>query len=496
MKGGNENHHVFIISVTITALLAAGALLFKNSFTTVMNGVSGFLIDYFSWFYVAAMIVFVVFSVSIACSRYGTIKLGPDESEPEYSTASWFAMLFGAGMGVGLVFWGVSEPISHFAAPPDGLAGGTQGAADFAMRTTFMHWGIHPWASYCIIGLALGYFQFRKNRPGLLSSIFSKCQKDSPKQGCLGNLIDVLAILATVGGIITSLGLGVRQINSGLHYLFGVQENLKIQILIMTVLTVIILMVALSGLEKGVKRISDLNLCLAFALMAAMIIVGPGVGMMNNLVNGLGQYISNFIQDSFRAPVFGNGQWIADWRIFYWAWWIAWAPFVGSFIGRISRGRTIRQFILGAMLAPAGGSALWFAVFGTLGINLGVEGVLSMDQLRGIAAAPETGLFLVLGEYPFGKILALVSLVLLCTFFIISANSGTFVLSMMSSGGNMNPRGSMKVLWGIALAVLAVGVLFCGLKPLPIVAIAAFPFIIIMLCTCAAMLKSLKQEKL
>lgn len=487
-------NYVFIISLLLTVGLAVWSIVFNESFTVASNALSGFLTFHFGWLYLLAMMVFVFFSLYVAFSRYGTIKLGPDDSVPEYKTSSWFAMLFGAGMGVGLVFWGVSEPISHYMSPY-GMEGQTLEAADFAMRTTFMHWGVHPWASYCIIGLALGYFQFRKNKPGLLSSIYSSWRGEGFADSRSGKAIDILAVFATVAGIITSLGLGVRQINSGLNYLFGIPETLTVQIIIMVVITALFIMVAVAGIEKGVKLISDFNLYLAFGLMAAALLVGPGISMINNLVNGMGQYIGNFFQDSFLLSALGDNSWVNDWRIFYWAWWITWAPFVGSFIARISRGRTIRQFILGVMIAPTLGSAVWFAIFGTMGINLGVNEILPQEILNQIVAAPEKGLFLVLGEYPFGMILAFAALVLLCTFFIISANSGTFVLAMMSSNGDLNPPESRKVLWGIVLAAMAIGVLICGLKPLPMVAIAAFPFIFIMLSACVSIMKALKQER-
>lgn len=487
-------NYVFMISLLLTVGLAIWSIVFNESFTVASNALSGFLASHFSWLYLLAMMVFVFFSLYIAFSRYGNVKLGPDDSVPEYKTSSWFAMLFGAGMGVGLVFWGVSEPISHYMAP-NGMEGQTLEAADFAMRTTFMHWGVHPWASYCIIGLALGYFQFRKNKPGLLSSIYTSWRGDGFADSKFGKAIDILAIFATVAGIITSLGLGVRQINSGLNYLFGIPETLAVQIIIMVVITVLFILVAIAGIEKGVKLISDFNLYLAFGLMAAAMLVGPGVSMINNLVNGLGQYAGNFFQDSFMVSALGDNGWVENWRIFYWAWWITWAPFVGSFIARISKGRTIRQFILGVMIAPTLGSAVWFSIFGTMGLDLGVNKILPQETLEQIVSAPEKGLFLVLGEYPLGMILAFLALVLLCTFFIISANSGTFVLAMMSSNGDLNPSGKRKVLWGIVLAAMAIGVLICGLEPLPMVAIAAFPFIFIMLSACVSIVKALKQEQ-
>lgn len=486
---------VFQISLLLTVAIAVWAVAFNHSFTVVSNGLYTFLTKDFGWLYLLAMLAFVVFAAVLACSKYGRIKLGADDSKPEYKTISWFAMLFGAGMGVGLVFWGISEPISHYIAPM-GMKGGTPQAADFAMKSAFMHWGIHPWANYCIIGLALAYFQFRKNRPALISQIFVPLIGEKKAKGWIGKTVDILAIFATVAGVTTSLGLGVLQINSGINYLFGIPSTLIIQIIIIGVITVIYIWSAVAGIEKGIKVVSDANLYIAFVLMVAAVIVGPKIEIVNSFTNGIGNYIGSFFQDSLKISTYGDNSWVQNWRIFYWAWWIAWAPFVGTFIARISKGRTIRQFVAGVVLAPSLGSLAWFSIFGTLGIHLGANGTLSQKALSDVAAKPETGLFVVLTKYPLGTLLSVVALVLLCTFFITSANSGTFVLSMFSSKGDLNPPNSKKVIWGIVQSVLAIGLLIAGgLKPLQIISIAAaFPFIFIMLFACAALIKALKQE--
>ncbi|MEG0154003.1 MAG: BCCT family transporter [Lachnospiraceae bacterium] len=492
-----EKNLVYRISLILTMAIAIWAVLFNENFIKVSNGLYQFLTKDFGWLYLIAMLVFVVFVIVLACSKYGKIKLGENDSKPEYKTTSWFAMLFGAGMGVGLVFWGISEPISHYVAPM-AMKGGTAEAAEFAMRSSFMHWGVHPWANYCIIGLALAYFQFRKHKPALISSIFIPLIGEKRVNGPIGKGIDILAIFATVAGVTTSLGLGVLQINSGLNYLFGIPTTLIIQIIIIVVITVIYIWSAVAGIEKGIKVVSDANLYIAFALMIAVVIVGPKVEMVNNFTNALGQYIGNFIPDSMRINSYGDNAWIQNWRIFYWAWWIAWAPFVGTFIARISKGRTIREFVAGVVVAPALGSLAWFSIFGTLGIHLGETGALSTKALAKIALKPETGLFIILDKYPLGTMLSIIALVLLCTFFITSANSGTFVLSMLSSDGDLNPPNSKKVVWGVVQSVLAVGLLIAGgLKPLQIISIAAaFPFIFIMLFACVALVKALREEKI
>lgn len=490
---GDKKNYVFSMSLILTTTIALWAIISAESFGLVSNTIFEFLTKQFGWLYMVAMLYFVVFVVVLACSKYGKVRLGPDDSKPEYSTVSWFAMLFGAGMGVGLVFWGISEPVSHYIS-----TGGTEEAAEFAMKASFMHWGIHPWANYAVIGLALAYFQFRKNKPAQISSIFEPLIGERRVQGKFGKTIDILAIFATVAGVTTSLGLGVLQINSGLEYLFGIPTTLLIQIVIIVVITIVYIWSAVAGIEKGIKIVSDINLYIALALMVIVFLVGPKLEIVNNFTNALGQYIGQFIPDSLNIHPYGDNSWIEGWRIFYWAWWIAWAPFVGSFIARISRGRTIRQFVVGVVGAPTMASLVWFAIFGTLGIDLGIKDILPVETLKEIAATPEKGLFIVLKEYPLGMVLSVIALVLLCTFFVTSANSGTFVLSMFSSGGNLNPPNNKKVLWGIVQSGLAIGLLIAGgLKPLQVISIvAAFPFIFIMVFATASLLKALKKEKI
>lgn len=495
-KKESNSHIVYYVSMVLTIGIALWAILFNANFTKVSNVIYGFLTGNFGWLYLIAMFFFVIFVIAIAVSKWGKIKLGADDSKPEYSTASWFAMLFGAGMGVGLVFWGVAEPVSHLVNPPAGIKGLTPEAADAAIGASFMHWGFHPWANYAIIGLALAYFQYRKGKPGLISSIFEPLIGEKGVNGFLGKLIDVLAVFATVAGVVTSLGLGVLQINSGLNYMFGLPTTLVIQIIIIAVISVIYIWSAVSGVDKGIKFIGDANLYIAITLMVLVFLVGPKTETINTLVNGFGKYLGNIIPESLGINVFSDNSWIQNWRVFYWAWWIAWAPFVGVFIARISKGRTIREFIIGVVLAPALASIVWFAIFGTMGISKGMSGALSVESLKQIAAVPETGLFVVMNEYPLGTVLSLVALLLLTTFFITSANSGTFVLSMLSSNGNLNPPKSKMVIWGVLQALLAVGLLIAGgLKPLQIISIAAaFPFIFIMIFASISLVKALKEE--
>lgn len=489
MKGIKKDNNVFYISLVVVFAIVGWGMIAPSKFGNTADRIYNFLVEKFGWMYLISMFVFVVFCIFLACSRYGKVKLGPDDSVPEFSNVSWFGMLFGSGMGIGLVFWGVAEPLSHFLAPP-GLKAATAEAANFAIKQSFFHWGVHPWANYAIIGLALAYFQFRKNAPGLISSIFVPLIGEKGVKGPLGKAIDILAIFATAAGVATSLGIGTLQINSGLNFMFGLPTTTMVQLAIIAVITVIYIWTAVSGVEKGIKLLSDINLVLAFAILLFSIIVGPKVMMINSLTNGIGTYIHQFVYDSLHIEAFGDNSWIGKWTIFYWAWWIAWAPFVGTFIARISKGRTIREFVVGVILAPSLASFVWFAVFGSLGINLGAEVASIATKVT------ETAFFVVMAKYPLGYVISIIVVLLLGTFFITSANSATFVLGMMSQQGDLNPTNKKKLLWGIVQALLAFSLLIAGgLKALQTASIAAaFPFAIVMIAACVSLVKALKSE--
>lgn len=493
MSTNKSNKGVFYISLVIVFIIAIWGLVFRTNFANLANSLMAFLTVNFGWLYLMSMFLFVIVALLLGFSKYGNIKLGSDDSVPEFSTKSWFAMLFGAGMGIGLVFWGVAEPISHLVS---GEAMGAEAAASFAMGASFKHWGFHPWANYAIIGLALAYFQFRKGYPGMISSIFVPLIGEKGVRGPIGQTIDILAVFATVAGVATSLGLGTMQINSGMSFVFGIPSNAMVQIIIIAVITVIYIWTAVSGIEKGIKLLGDINLYLAGSLVLLTFLVGPKLIMLKSFSEGLGVYLNNFIVDSLHLNILGENSWVNGWTVFYWAWWIAWAPFVGSFIARISKGRTVREFVVGVIVAPALASLLWFAVFGGLGISLADK--LGMDKLAEVAKVPETALFIAYGQYSMTTILSVVTIALLITFFVTSANSATFVLGMFTSGGDLNPPNSKKILWGLVQALLATALLLSGgLVSLQTASIAAaFPFIFIMLFACVALFKALQTEKI
>lgn len=495
MDNKNKSQVVFYVSLVIVLIIAAWGLFFSESFGILAGKLMSFLTINFGWMYLLSMFVFVMVALMLAFSKYGSIKLGADDSVPEFSTKSWFAMLFGAGMGIGLVFWGVSEPISHFVNPPNMIPGSSE-AVSFAMRASFKHWGFHPWANYAIIGLALAYFQFRKGYPALISSIFIPIIGRKGVEGPIGKTIDILAVFATVAGVATSLGLGTLQINSGMNYVFGLPITPAVQVGIIAVITVLYIWTAVAGIEKGIALLGDINLYLAGGLLILCVLVGPKLLMVNAFSEGLGQYLNNFAIDSLHLNIIGDNSWINGWTVFYWAWWIAWAPFVGSFIARISKGRTVREFIIGVIIAPAIASFVWFAIFGGMGIDMIAK--MGMDKLAQLPGSPETALFIVYSQYPLSGLLSGLTLLLLCTFFITSANSATFVLGMFTSNGDLNPSNKKKIIWGLVQSLLATTLLLAGgLKPLQTASLAAaFPFVFIMLVACVSIFKAFKEETL
>lgn len=483
---------VFVVAVGLILAIALWGLLFPAGFASVAGAAFAFLTDNFGWFYTLSMALFVGFAVWIGfISKYKNMRLGPDDSKPEYSNTAWFAMLFSAGMGIGLVFWSVAEPLNFFAAPM-GVEAGSREAAKFAITKAFLHWGIHPWANYTVMALALAYMQFRRGKSTLISSLFTPLNGKKGVDGPIGKTIDVLALLATAGGVCTTLGLGVMQLNSGMNYLLGIPITPALVIGTVVVLTVIYVLTAVAGVEKGSALVSNLNLILTGLVVVFLFVTGPTVDILDNLIDGLGAYFTSFMDNSFAMGAFGDRRWYGEWTLYYWAWWISWSPFTGSFIARISRGRTVKEFVAGVLLLPAAASMIWFAIFGTLGMNLGLSAAL--DAVTSTA----TALFVVLEQYQFGRILSFVMLILVATFFCASATSATIVLGMYSEGGTMHPSNRSKVTWGILLAVLSLSLMLSsedGLEMLKTLSIVVgFPFAIIKVISLVALQKALRDE--
>lgn len=485
---------VFGVSVILTLIITAWGAIDSSSLGDAAAWLFREVTVNFGWLYLLVVAFFVCFCFYLAFGKYGKIILGPDGCRPDFSTLSWFAMLFGSGMGIGLIFWGAAEPLNHFVTPPGEIQPGTADAALFAMKTSFLHWGLHPWAGFAITGLGLAYFQFRKGKPGLISSLFIPLLGEERVKGWLGQAIDILATLATVAGVGTSLGLGTMQINGGLHHLFGIPENVFSWFVIIVAIAVIYLWTAVSGVEKGIKLIGNINLNMAFLLMIVSFIIGPTLLILNLLTGGLGAYLNNIIYDGLSLNAFGSNDWMINWRVFYWAWWISWCPFVGTFIARISRGRTIREFVIGVMIIPTVVSILWFSVFGGMSLNLSF--MLSLEEVGRIAKSTNTALFEVFSCYNLSTMLSVVAIGLVVTFFVTSANSATYVLGMLSDEGKMYPSKKKLFIWGVLEGALAyILMLSGGLSSLQTASIAsAFPFIFVMIASCISLLRALHQE--
>ncbi|MGM0873499.1 MAG: glycine betaine uptake BCCT transporter [Bacillota bacterium] len=492
---------VFIISVFVTSLfifwgLIPESILPNGNINAVTTAVQAFIIEKFGWFYLLTATFFLVFAVSLIFSKYGNIKLGKDTDEPEYSYLSWFAMLFSAGMGIGLVFWGVSEPIFHYSDPPIGEGFTDQSGRD-ALRYSFFHWGLHPWAIYSTIALALAYFTFRKDQNGVMSNILRPLLGDKV-DGKMGTFVNFIAVFATVFGVATSLGFGAAQISGGISYLVvGIENNFTTQLIIILIVTVLFMISAQTGLNKGIKYLSNLNVILAISLMLFLLFAGPTNFIMDLFTTTLGSYLQNLPSMSFKmTPFQRDNTWVQDWTIFYWAWWISWAPFVGTFIARISRGRTIREFTIGVLAVPTVFGALWFSVFGGTAIYLDYLQNVPITEIVN-EQGKEVALFAVLDHFPLGTLMSIIAIFLISTFYITSADSATFVLGMQTTNGMLNPPGRIKFIWGVIQSASAAILLGAGgLEALQTSAIiAALPFAVIMVLMVFSLLKSLQEEK-
>ena len=482
---------VFYITFALVILTVVFGVAAPEIFEAATGNIRSFINTAFGWYYLVIMAVMLILVFVIIVSPYGKIRLGKDRDRPEFSTITWLAMLFSAGMGIGLVFYGASEPLSHFAVQPATAEPGTDAAFKESLQRTYFHWGIHVWAMYGIIALSLAFFQFRKGEPALISSTLKPLFGDR-MNGPLGTLVDILAVFATVFGVATSLGFGAAQINGGISYLFGVPQTDWMQLVIIGVVTLLFIISAWSGLNKGIKYLSNTNLVLAVTLLLLVLILGPTLLILNMYTETFGAYIQNLISLSFQsAPLDAeNRSWLDGWTIFYWAWWISWAPFVSMFIARVSKGRTIREFLIGVVLAPTVFGSLWFAAFGVTAIDIQKKGTdltaLPIDQT----------LFGMFNELPGGMILSIIAILLVSTFFITSADSATFVLGMQSTNGSLLPSNQIKILWGVAQSLVA-GILLWvgGLDAVQnTIIVAALPFSFIMILMVVALFKALNTE--
>lgn len=484
---------VFYYSVIISAIVVFWGAIAPKNLESVTASVTNEITSKFGWFYLLLVVAILVFCVYMMFSRFGNIKLGKKDDVPEFSRASWFAMLFSAGMGMGLVFWTTAEPISHaFISSPSAELGSDQAVQD-ALKYSFFHWGIHAWAVYGIVGLVLAYFKFHRGTPGLISATLTPLFGEKLMQGALGKAIDILAVFATIVGVAATLGFGSAQITGGLSFLFGTPNNFTVQLIVLIIATVLFIWSAWSGIGRGIKYLSNINMVLAAVLLILLFIVGPTMYIVNMFTHTLGSYVTDFFRMSLRlAPLNEeNRTWINGWTIFYWAWWVSWAPFVGIFIARISKGRTIKEFMFSVLLLPALVCFIFFSVFGVSALNLEQKGISAISSF-----SLETSTFGVLAEYPLGTLLSFITIFVIAIFFITSADSATFVLGMLSTNGLLNPSNSVKITWGlIQSAVAAVVVYFGGTQGLQnMLIIAALPFAIVIILMGASFLKDIQKE--
>lgn len=472
----------FVVFATLFNKVARGA------FDSLQQGIAA----NFGWFYVLVVAFFLVFVLWLLISPYGHIKLGGDDARPEFSTVSWLSMLFSAGMGIGILFWSIAEPIMHFGDPPY-PAEESWMAARLSMRFVFFHWALHPWALYTVVALSMAYFSFRHKLPLTIRSVFYPLL-GKRIYGPIGHAIDTFSVVATLFGLTTSLGLGVMQINTGLNYLLGVPVSKSVQVGLILGITTVAVLSVVTGLGKGVKVLSEFNMSLTMLFLLFIFAVGPTRFLLDLAVQSTGDYLQNLIEMSFKTDAFRDKEWIRTWTIFYWAWWIAWAPFVGTFIARISAGRSIREFVGGVLLGPTLFTIIWFSFFGGTALHMELTGS------EGIAAAVRSDVTLALYEtlkrLPLPVLSSALATLLVTTFFVTSSDSGTYVIDTFISGGNPDPPMAQRVIWGFMEGgVAALLVVVGGLKALQTASlIAALPFAVIMCFMAYSLVKALNID--
>ncbi|MBT4763241.1 MAG: BCCT family transporter [Bdellovibrionaceae bacterium] len=494
MKNSNINKSVFYGSFFFILLLTVVASIWPTIIGGFFKSIQAWLVVKTAWVYILTVGTVLFSSFWLIVSRMGDIKLGPDHSEPEFKNHSWFAMLFSAGMGIGLMFWGVAEPLMHFASPPVGT-GGTVESAREAMKITFFHWGLHAWAIYAILAVMLAYSCYRKDLPLLPRSLLYPLLGDKI-HGRAGDVIDVFAIIGTMFGVAASLGLGVIQVNAGLNFLFGVEQSTLIQVFLILGITALATTSVVLGLDGGIKKLSNINVILAAILMFAVLLLGNTVDLLQAFVQNTGAYFSDVVYKTFNLYAYEKKEaWIGGWTLLYWAWWISWAPFVGMFIARISKGRTIREFMIGVLFLPTGFTFLWMTVFGNSGINLILK-QNATELSAAVNADVSTALFKFFEYLPMSNALSILGLTLVVTFFVSSSDSGSLVIDTLASGGQQDPPLWQRIFWAVTEGVVAAVLLLAGgldaLQTMTIV--TSIPIIILIAAGLYGFIKTLRTD--
>lgn len=483
---------VFWPSVILITALIIGVIWAGEAADNVFNAIRVGITDYASWLFVVAVNIFIGFALYFAFSKYGSIRLGGEDAEPDFTTMEWFAMLFSAGMGIGLMFYAVAEPMWHLLSPPHAEQGTTEAIRD-AMGITFLHWGLHAWAIYAIVALALAFFAFNRDLPLSFRSVFYPILGDRIN-GWIGDVIDVLAVLATLFGLATSLGLGAAQAGAGMEYVFGFENTINLQVIIIVGVTAVAIGSVVLGIDKGVKVLSELNIRLAGLFLLFILIVGPTLFILGSFVQNLGHYVQKFPTLAFWTQTYEEGSFMSSWTVFYWAWWISWSPYVGMFIARISRGRTVKQFVLGVLIVPTMLTFLWMSGFGGSAIFLEINGIAEIASA--VEADQTTSLFILLDQFPWSIVTSFLAIILVLSFFVTSSDSGSLVIDGLTSGGKLDAPVGQRIFWasteGIVAAVLLLG---GGLGALQAGAISTgLPFVIVLLVMCYSLKRGLEQE--
>ncbi|AXR06874.1 BCCT family transporter [Salinimonas sediminis] len=490
---GQLNKKVFITSSLLIAALMIFAASGPEYAGKIFQSAQDVIVTNGSWFYVGTVAIILLLVVYLGVSRFGEMRLGPDHAKPEFSMPSWISMLFAAGMGIGLMFFGVAEPIMHFQTPPTADPGSVEAVRE-AMKTTFFHWGVHAWAIYAIVALVLGYFAFRHNLPLTMRSALYPLIGDRI-YGWPGHIVDIFAVTSTIFGVATSLGLGAAQINAGLSYVFGIPNTNGMQIGIMAFVVLMAIVSVATGLEKGIRRLSETNMVLAILLLLFVFVAGPTVFLLQAYLQNTGAYLSDIVRNTLNLFAYDKTDWIGGWTIFYWGWWLAWAPFVGLFIARVSYGRTIREFIFGVLLIPTAFTLLWMTIFGNTAIDLVYsQGITKLSSM--VSNDSSVALFVFLENFPWSSVVSMLAVVMVFIFFVTSCDSGAMVVDMLCSHGSNNTPLWQRIYWAVAVGVVASILLYAGgldaLQTMTI--ISALPFSIILLIAMYGLLKALRLD--
>ena len=483
---------VFYPSTIIIVLFISLTLFIGKPMEQVFDNIQTGISEYTGWFLVLAVNIFVAFAIYLAFSKFNTIRLGGKDAKPEFSTFAWFAMLFSAGMGIGLLFFSVAEPITHFNTLPIAAANDAEKAQN-AMTYTLLHWGLHAWAIYALVGLALAFFTYNKGLPLTIRSVFYPILGDRI-HGIFGDIIDIVAVVATLFGLATSLGFGVQQVAAGLEHLFGIPDTPNTQVYLIIGITLAATLSVVSGLHSGVRILSELNMRLGLIFLVTLLILGPTLFLLGGFIQNTGAYLQSFLEVGTWMETYSQTDWQNGWTMVYWAWWISWSPFVGIFIARVSKGRTIQEFVLGVMLVPTLLTFLWFSVFGGSALFLELNGI------GNISAAVEeniaTALFVMLQEFPFAFITSIIGIILVTSFFVTSSDSGSLVIDSITSGGKLDAPVGQRIFWAISEGAVAATLLIGGgLKALQTAALSTgLPFTFILLIMCYSLYRGLKEE--